>query len=203
MATAFSRFKNQLAIATTLVGATLIGSAGGAALYVGGVGKYTGNLESSGSLKIADHSYVTGSPYCVFLDGKAKHCIYRAQLTSTGGSAVPVSPAVFSLQQTNANFGFTGTAAILGLQIWAEKPGEVLNISCGTSTGQTILNSARTNLFGGVVLPLDTGALIQKQSYGSGVVLVKNRYVQCTNSVAHEKTAGLTGEVTLEYRQID
>jgi hypothetical protein len=176
-------------------------------LWVEGEGHFTSDLTSSGSVKMTNGLYITGSPACIYLDGKAKSCVLRSTLTSTGGTAIPTSPAIFRLQHTSANFGFTGSAAILRFVIRAQTPGEALTISCGTTTGTTLLNSVRTNLLpthpGGVANILDTGATLQSQVASGYVLLGRNRYVQCTNSTTHEAAAGLAGEVTMEYMQID
>lgn len=180
---------------------------GGVQLWVQGEQHVTGNVSGSGSITVADHVRITGSPACIFVDGKAKHCWIRAALTSTGGTAVPTAPAVFRLQHTAANTGVTGSMAILRFMVAASAPGEAITLSCGTTTGTTLLNSVRTDLLppipAGAAHVLGTGGVLQSQTGSGYIILGQNRYVQCTNATAHENAAGLTGEVTMEVMAVN
>ena len=176
-------------------------------LYVTGEGHFTSDLTASGAVKTTNGYYTTGSPYCEYLDGKAKRCIIRAALTSTGGLYIPTPPAIFRVRNTNATFGFTGSAAILRLVVATSVPGEALTVNCGTTTGTTLGNSRRSNLMStaqnasGTYI-MATGSVLQTQ-FASGIILGQNRYVECTSVTTHEAAAGLTGEATLEVMEVN
>ena len=99
--------------------------------------------------------------------------------------------------------GDTGTAAILSLTLGATAPGEALSIACGTTTGSSVLESTRTNLFHFTALASGgTIGQVVRRLTGSNIMHASQRVV-CTQATVHERNAGLTGEATLEVEYVN